>query len=170
MLYFKHQIYAAGLSVDGFERVAEAALAVAELLGACLGLKVLATSRERLRLSGEREYPVPPLGLPDPGRLPSPDVLSRREAVALFVERAQAAKPDFGLGEANAGAVAEVCVRLEGLPLTINLAAARIKLLPPRAMLERLRRHPEVLVGGRVTRRGATRRLGDHRLTSSFLF
>ena len=89
----------------------------------------------------------------------------------LFVERAQAAKPHLGLDEANAGAVAEVCWRLDGPPLAIKLAAARIKLLPPRAMLERLHRHLEGLVGGRVTRRGATQDAeGDHRPTSSFLF
>ena len=136
------------LLVDNFEQVAEAAPAVAELLAACPDLEVLATSRERLRLSGEHEYAVPPLGLPDPDLLPSADALSRCEAVALFVERARAAKLDFRLGEANAAAVAEICLRLDGLPLAIKLAAARVKLLPPRAMLERLHRPLEVLTGG----------------------
>ena len=136
------------LLVDNFEQVAEAAQAVAELLAACPDLEVLATSRERLRLSGEHEYAVPPLGLPDPDRLPSADALSRCEAVALFVERARATKPDFRLDGSNAAAVAEICLRLDGLPLAIKLAAARVKLLPPRAMLERLHRPLEVLTGG----------------------
>ena len=136
------------LLLDNFEQVAEAAPVVAELLAACPDLGVLATSRERLRLSGEHEYPVPPLELPDPDRPTSADALSRCAAVALFVERARAAKPGFGLGEENAAAVAEICVRLDGLPLAIKLAAARVKVLPPRAMLERLHRRLEVLVGG----------------------
>jgi predicted ATPase/DNA-binding CsgD family transcriptional regulator len=136
------------LLLDNFEQVTEAAPAVAEVLGACPDLKVLATSRERLHLSGEHEYPVPPLGLPDPDRASDPDALSRYDAVALFVERAQAAKPDFRLDEANAAAVAETCLRLDGLPLAIQLAAARVKLLSPQAMLGRLHRCLEVLVGG----------------------
>ena len=135
------------LLLDNFEQVAEAAPAVTELLESCPDLKVLATSRERLCLSGEREYPVPPLGMPDPDQPSTPDALSRYEAVALFVERARAMKPDFGLGEENA-AVAEICLRLDGLPLAIKLAAARIKLLPPRAMLGRLHQRREVLIGG----------------------
>jgi predicted ATPase len=134
--------------LDNFEHVAEAAPAVTELLTACPDLEVLVTSRERLHLSGEREYPVPPLRLPDLDRLPSPDALSRYDAVALFVERTQAVKPDFRLNEANAAAVAEICLRLDGLPLAIKLAAARIKLFSPQAMLERLDQRLEVLVGG----------------------
>jgi predicted ATPase len=138
------------LLLDNFEQVAEAAPAVTELLSACPDLEVFATSRESLHLSGEHEYPVPPLGLPpDPAQeVPSPDALWRYEAVALFAERARAAKPDFRLGEENAGAVAEICVRLDGLPLAIKLAAARVRVLPPRAMLERLNRRLELLVGG----------------------
>jgi predicted ATPase/DNA-binding CsgD family transcriptional regulator len=136
------------LLLDNFEQVAEAAPTVTELLEACPDLKVLVTSRERLHLSGEREYPVPPLGLPDLDQLPSPEALSRYEAVALFIERARAAKPGFELDGANAAAVAELCVRVDGLPLAIKLAAARIKLLPPQAMLEQLHRRLEVLVGG----------------------
>ena len=137
------------LVLDNFEHVAEAAPAVAELLSACPELEVLVTSRERLHLSGEHEYLVPPLELPSPDNRPSDlDALSRYEAVALFVDRAQAAKPDFRLGEENAAAVAEICARLDGLPLAIVLAAARIRLLPPRAMLGRLHRRLEVLVGG----------------------
>ena len=138
------------LVLDNFEQVAEAAPAVAELLSACPDLKVLVTSRERLRLSGEHAYPVPPLRLPDLTQLSSSDAntVSRYEAVALFIERARAAKPDFRLDGANTAAVAELCVRLDGLPLAIVLAAARVKLLPPRAMLGQLHRRLEVLVGG----------------------
>jgi predicted ATPase/DNA-binding CsgD family transcriptional regulator len=136
------------LLLDNFEQVAEAAPALTELLQSCLDVKVLVTSRERLHLSGEHEYPVPPLGLPEPDRHPSPDALSRYDAVALFVERAEAVKPDFRLDAENAEAVAEICRRLDGLPLAIKLAAARVKLLPPQAMLGRLNRRLEVLVGG----------------------
>ena len=136
------------LLLDNFEQVAEAAPAVAELLEASPELKVLATSRERLRLSGEREYPVPPLEMPDTDRPTSPDTLSGYDAVALFLERARATKPDFVLSEENAAVVVEICRRLDGLPLAIKLAAARVKLLPPRAMLKRLNRRLEVLVGG----------------------
>ncbi len=136
------------LLLDNFEHVTEAASAVTELLTVCPDLEVLVTSRERLHLSGEREYPVPLLGLPDAHQAASPDALSRYDAAALFVERARAVKPDFRLDEANAAAVAEICVRLDGLPLAIKLAAARIKLLPPQAMLERLHRRLGVLVGG----------------------
>jgi non-specific serine/threonine protein kinase len=137
------------LLLDNFEHVAEAAPALTVLLSACPDLEVLVTSRERLHLSGEHEYSVPPLELPNPDNRPSdPNALSRYEAVALFVERARAAKPNFRLDEDNATAVAEICVRLDGLPLAIALAAARIKLLPPQALLERLGQRLEVLVGG----------------------
>jgi non-specific serine/threonine protein kinase len=136
------------LLLDNFEQVSEAAPTVMELLQACPNLRVLVTSREQLHLSGEHEYPVPPLGLPDPGLRPRPDALSRYEAVALFIERAEAVKPDFRLDEENAEALAEICVRLDGLPLAIKLAAARAKLLPPRAMLRRLNQSLEVLTGG----------------------
>ena len=136
------------LLLDNFEHVTEAAPMVPVLLSACPELKVFATSRETLHLSGEREYPVPPLEMPDPYRPTSPDTLSGYDAVALFIERARAAKPDFGLSEENAAAVVEICRRLDGLPLAINLAASRVKLLPPQAMLGQLHRRLEVLVGG----------------------
>ncbi len=136
------------LLLDNFEQVTEAAPAVMEMLEASPDLKVLVSSRERLNLSGEREYPVPPLKLPDPNRLPSPEALSRYEAVELFVECARAVKPGFRLDENNAERVGKICWRLDGLPLAITLAAARIKLLPPQAMLERLNRRLEVLTGG----------------------
>ena len=136
------------LFLDNFEQVAQASPVVAELLRACPALEVLVTSRAVLHLSGEHEYPVPPLGLPDPGRLPDPKELAGYEAVTLFVERARAARPDFGLAKADATAVAEICLRLDGLPLAIELAAARIKLLSPEVLLARLENRLPLLTGG----------------------
>jgi len=134
--------------LDNFEQVIVAAPLVAELLMTCPRLKFLVTSRVVLRLSGEHEFPVPPLELPDPRRLPAVEALSQYAAVALFIQRALAVKPDFLVNNDNAPAVAEICVRLDGLPLAIELAAARIKLLPPQAMLARLGRRLELLRGG----------------------
>ncbi|MGH2536344.1 MAG: LuxR C-terminal-related transcriptional regulator, partial [Candidatus Promineifilaceae bacterium] len=125
------------LLVDNFEHLMPAAALLAELLEAAPGLKVLATSREPLRLSGEQEYPVPPLSLPA-GEAVSPQSLLESEAGALFVQRAQLAQPHFQVSSANAAAIAQVCARLDGLPLAIELAAARVKLLPPQALLARL--------------------------------
>ncbi|MDQ5852092.1 MAG: tetratricopeptide repeat protein, partial [Chloroflexota bacterium] len=136
------------LVLDNFEQVLEAAPLVAELLGSAPQLEVLVTSRAPLRLAAEREYPVPPLTVPDPKRLPELASLSQYEAVALFIERAQAVKPDFQVTNTNAPAVAEICARLDGLPLAIELAAARSKLLPPQAMLARLSRRLKLLIGG----------------------
>ena len=126
------------LLLDNFEQVASAAVQVVDLLAACLQLKVLVTSREVLHVRAEREFPVPPLPLPDPKRLPDLAALSHYTAVALFLQRAQATKPDFQLTNANARAIAEICARLDGLPLAIELAAARVKLLPPQALLARI--------------------------------
>lgn len=137
------------LLLDNFEQVISAAPLVAELLKASSTLKVFVTSREGLRISGEREYPVAPLALPDLTKLPPPETLSQYAAVELFLERAQAVKPDFRITEETAPAVAEICHRLDGLPLAIELAAARIKLLPPRAMLARLEHRLEFLTGGK---------------------
>jgi hypothetical protein len=134
--------------LDNFEHVAPAATVVSELLTTCPSLTVLATGRERLHLSGEHEYPVPPLTLADRARRPTAEELIRYEAVALFVERAIAAKPDFRLTEENAEAVVEICARLDGLPLAIELAAARVKLLPPQALLTRLQQGLGLLSGG----------------------
>jgi len=136
------------LLLDNFEQVLGAAPLVGELLSACPKLKVLATSRSVLRVYGEQEYPVPPLELPDHKRLPSVERLTQYEAVRLFIERAKAASPDFSVTNENAPAVAEICVRLDGLPLAIELAAARIKLLTPRAMLERLGSRLKLVTGG----------------------
>lgn len=136
------------LVLDNFEHLLEGATLVSELLAASAGLKVLATSRAPLRLSQEREYPVEPLEVPPPTSLPPPDQLSRIPAVALFVERARAAKPTFKLTAENARVVAEICRRLDGLPLALELAAARIKLLTPQAMLDRLDQRLKLLTGG----------------------
>jgi predicted ATPase/class 3 adenylate cyclase len=136
------------LLLDNFEQVIAAAPLVADLLAACGSLTVLVTSREGLRLSGERVYPVPPLGLPAPAALPTLALLSRYAAVELFVQRAQAIKPGFQVTSENARAVAEICRRLDGLPLAIELAAARIKLLSPPAILARLERRLDFLTGG----------------------
>ncbi len=136
------------LVLDNFERVVDAAPLVARLLAGCPRLKVLATSRVHLRVSGERLVPVGPLALPEPARpAPLPE-LAATEAVALFVERAQAARPDFALTTGNAAAVAEICRQLDGRPLAIELAAARVAVLPPAALLARLERRLPLLTGG----------------------
>ncbi len=121
---------------------------VAELLAACPGLAVLATSRAPLRLAGEQEYPVPPLALPDPREHPPDDRLRRYAAVALFVRQAQATAPDVALTDADMPMVAAICRRLDGLPLAIELAAARVRLLPPAALLARLEHRLALLTGG----------------------
>lgn len=136
------------LLFDNFEQVVSAAPLVVELLGASSQVKILVTSREGLRVRGEREYPVPPLALPNLAEVSSLESISHYAAVELFVQRAQATKPDFQLTDETASAVAEICYRLEGLPLAIELAAARVKLLPPRAMLARLEHRLEFLTGG----------------------
>jgi predicted ATPase/class 3 adenylate cyclase len=127
------------LVLDNFEHVMEQAPQVGELLAACPSLKVIVTSREVLHLSPERVLEVPPLALPDVQRPLSVEQLTGYDAVRLFVERAQAAQPSFSLTDDNAPAVIEICARLDGLPLAIELAAARVKLLPPQALLERLK-------------------------------
>ena len=136
------------LLLDNFEQVLEAAPAVAELLAAAPRLTVLATSRASLHLRGEKEYPIPPLPLPDRRRLPPLDSLPQYAAVALFIQRALDARPDFHMTNDNAPAVAEICHRLDGLPLAIELAAARIKALTPQTLLARLERRLPTLTGG----------------------
>ncbi len=136
------------LLLDNFEQVIGAAMYVAELLATCPMLKVLVTSRAALHLRGEQEFAVPPLAVPDPKRLPDLATLSQYEAMALFIQRAQAVKPEFQVTNVNAPAVAEIRVRLDGLPLAIELAAARIKVLPPQALLARLGQRLTVLTSG----------------------
>jgi predicted ATPase/serine/threonine protein kinase/DNA-binding CsgD family transcriptional regulator len=135
------------LLLDNFEQVVGAAAQVLDLLTACPRLKVLVTSREVLHVQAEHEFLVPPLPLPDPKRLPDIATLSHNAAVALFIQRAQMVKPDFLLTNANARAIVEICARLDGLPLAIELAAARMKLLPPQALLARLGQSLQVLTG-----------------------
>ena len=136
------------LVLDNFEHLLDGATLVSDLLAASPEMKVLATSRAPLRLSQEREYPLEPLDVPSPEALPPIEDLARVPAVALFVERARRAKPDFELATENAEAVAEVCRKLEGLPLALELAGARVKLLTPRAMLDRLDHQLTILTGG----------------------
>jgi predicted ATPase/class 3 adenylate cyclase/DNA-binding CsgD family transcriptional regulator len=133
------------LLLDNFEQVVSAAEQVAALLIACPHLKVLVTSREVLHVRAEHEFPVLPLAVPDPDHLPDLAALSHQAAVALFLQQAQAVKPDFQLTETNARAIAELCARLDGLPLAIELAAARMKLFSPRALLARLGQRLSVL-------------------------
>ncbi|TAM65336.1 MAG: adenylate/guanylate cyclase domain-containing protein [Chloroflexota bacterium] len=136
------------LVLDNFEQVLAAGPIVAELLRAAPKLKIVVTSRAPLRVSGEQEFPVPALGLPDPSHLPATAVLSQFEAVALFIQRAMAVQPSFAVTNENAPAVAEIAARLDGLPLAIELAAARIRLLTPDQMLARLQGRLDLLSAG----------------------
>jgi predicted ATPase len=136
------------LVLDNFEQVIGAAPLVADLLSAAGGVVALVTSRTVLRLSGEHEFPVPPLPVPRGGAGQDAADVQRYPSVRLFVERAQAASADFELTSANAGAVAELCQKLDGLPLAIELAAARVRLLPPQALLARLGDRMGLLTGG----------------------
>src|SRR5215212_3487855 len=121
---------------------------VTDLLAACPRLTVLATSRAVLRVSGERAFPVPPLALPDPELDRSVDQVAASEAVRLFLDLAQGASPDFALTKANTTIVVAICRRLDGLPLAITLAAARVSHLPLNALLMRLERRLPLLTGG----------------------
>ena len=136
------------LLLDNFEQILPAAPVVADLLASSHGLKVLVTSREPLRLRGEHEYAVPPLALPDVRAPATPSSISQYAAVALFLARAVAIRADFAVTVENASAVAEICTRLDGLPLAIELAAARVRLLTPQAMVGRLERRLPLLTGG----------------------
>jgi predicted ATPase/predicted Ser/Thr protein kinase len=136
------------LLLDNFEQIVGAAPLVVELLSSSPGLKALVTSREALRVYGEQEYPVPPLTLPDLDRAEPLLSLSQYEAVELFVRRARAVLADFSLTEENAPAVAEICVRLDGLPLAIELAAARSRVLSPEMLRRRLESRLGALVAG----------------------
>ncbi|HKP51144.1 MAG TPA: NB-ARC domain-containing protein [Chloroflexia bacterium] len=136
------------LVLDNFEQVMGATTMISDLLPAAPQLKVLVTSREVLHIYGEKEFPVSPLRMPDPRRLPPLRELAGYESVRLFVERATSVKPGFELTEENAAAIAELCHRLDGLPLAIELAAARIKLLSPQAILSRLESRLKLLTSG----------------------
>ena len=136
------------LLLDNFEQVTGAAPLVADLLGAAPGLVVLVTSRTVLRLSAEHEFPVPPLAVPPAGAGPAAGDAGQYASVRLFVERAHAVDPGFELTSGNVAAVAEICRRLDGLPLAIELAAARVRLLPPAALLARLDDRMGVLTSG----------------------
>jgi predicted ATPase/serine/threonine protein kinase len=136
------------LLLDNFEHLMEAAPTVAELLASGPNIKVLVTSRAALHVYGEHEFPLQPLALPDSKSMTSVEVLAQCPAVALFVQRAAAARPDFELNRENAAAVAEICARLDGLPLAIELAAARVKVLSPSSMLTRLASRLQLLTGG----------------------
>jgi predicted ATPase/class 3 adenylate cyclase/DNA-binding XRE family transcriptional regulator len=136
------------LLLDNFEQVSDAALQIANLLSTCHKLKVLVTSRVVLHVRAEQEYAVPPFSVPNPKRLPDLATLEQYESVALFIARAQAVNPAFALTNANAPFVAGICARLDGLPLAIELAAARIKHFQPQALLVRLKQGLALLSGG----------------------
>jgi predicted ATPase/DNA-binding SARP family transcriptional activator len=137
------------LVLDNVEQVLQAASELAELLEAAPRLHVLVTSRAVLHITGEQQWSVQPLDLPNQGHVPrSPEELLKHAAIRLFIERAQAVNPHFCLTAENVQAVAELCVALDGLPLAIELAAARSKLFPPQAMLKRFQRRLDLLRGG----------------------
>ena len=136
------------LLLDNFEQVVTAAPKLLELLANCPYLKLLVTSRAVLHVSIEYDFPIPPLALPDLAHLPGREQLTEYAAVALFIQRAQAIKPDFQITDANASCIAAICTRLDGLPLAIELAAARTNLLPPHALLARLEHRLHLLTSG----------------------
>jgi predicted ATPase/DNA-binding NarL/FixJ family response regulator len=136
------------LLLDNLEQVRDAAPTLTRLLGACPGLKILATSRASLHVSGEQTFSVPPLALPDLAQLPEKDKLVQYSAITLFVERATTVLPNFRLTEANSRLVAEICLHLDGLPLEIELAVPRLKVLSLQTLLERLAHRFEVLTQG----------------------
>ncbi len=136
------------LVLDNFEQVVSTAPELVNLLAACPRLKMLVTSRTVLHVRGEHEFPVIPLALPDPNHLPDSEIMARYGAVALFLERAQVVVPSFQLTNENAPLIAEICQRLDGLPLAIELAAARLTLLSLPALLERLEHRLQLLTGG----------------------
>lgn len=140
------------LILDNFEQVVAARPLIAELLAACPLLKVIVTSRVLLHMQAEHIFEVPPLSLPDSAALPDLEALSQYAAIALFVQRAQAVQPDFRLNIANAPAIAKICTRLDGIPLAIELAAARIRRFPPQTLLTQLERGLAVLTGDALDR------------------
>lgn len=149
------------LVLDNFERVVAAAPGVARLLAYVPGLRVLATSRMPLHVQGEQEYPLAPLAFPTSSSLAQPQHAEQFAAVRLFVERAQAIQPGFVLNAANAQAVTAICQRVDGLPLAIELAAARMRVLPPTALLDRLEHRLPLLTGGARTLPARQRTMRD---------
>ncbi len=138
------------LVLDNYERIAAAAPLLADLCAACPDLTILIISRVALHVRGAPEVAVPPLALPDPAatRMPTGADLAQSPAVCLLVERARDARPGFALTEANAGPIADICRRLDGLPLALELAAAHVKMLPPSELLARLEQQPDILTNG----------------------
>jgi len=136
------------LVLDNYEHLLQGTGVVSTLLHRCPQPQVLVTSRIPLHVTGEREYPVPPLSLPDPASLPDPGKLSGYDALVFLVDRARAVQPDFSLTDENAASVVAICRKLDGLPLAIELAAARVKLFPPQALLQRLESRLKILTGG----------------------
>src|SRR5438132_744339 len=136
------------LVLDNFEQVIAGVSTISELLGGARGLKALVTSRELSRLYGEHDFPVPPLSLPDLKQLPSPDALTTYSSVELFLKRAQAAQHDFALTADNAAAVAQICGWLDGLPLAIEMAAARVKWYAPQELLKQISQRLALLSEG----------------------
>lgn len=136
------------LLLDNFEQVVSAAPLIAELLTDCRWLRVLVTSRATLQVRAERQYRVPPLTVPDPANLPAVEILARTPAVALFVDRAERASPEFALSAENAPAVAAICARLEGLPLAIELVASRLAQFSPQELQSSLHHRLPLLTGG----------------------
>jgi predicted ATPase/ATP/maltotriose-dependent transcriptional regulator MalT len=136
------------LLLDNFEQVIEAAPALSHLLSACSALKILVTSRARLRISGEQTFLVPPLTLPNPGEAPEKDELAQYSAITLFLERARTVLPGFVLNEENGRVIAEICHHLDGLPLAIELAVPRLKIFTPQTLLERLAQRFQLLTNG----------------------
>jgi predicted ATPase/DNA-binding CsgD family transcriptional regulator len=149
------------LVLDNFEHVLGAAVEIVTLLTACPRLHVLATSRSRLKIGGEHEFAVPMLSLPDPGSNAAPEELADTGAVALFLYHARALRPGFALHAANAATVVEICRRLDGLPLAIELAAARVTVLSPEALLARLTNRLQLLTGGTYDHPDRLRTLRD---------
>lgn len=139
------------LLLDNFEQVVTTAPLIEELLANCPRLKILVTSREVLHIDAEHVFSVPPLGIPDLNQLSEDEMITQYPAIALFLQRAQAVLPTFQLTKTNARTIAEICVRMDGLPLAIELAAARIKLLPPQDLLERLSQPLKILVSASRT-------------------
>ncbi len=143
-LYEKHLL----LFLDNFEQVIDAAPALMKLLGGCHDLKILMTSREALRVHGEQEFPVHPLMLPNLSHQSGPEYVSQYAAVVLFLQKARSFDPDFQITTANAKTIAEICIHLDGLPLSLELAAARLKHLSSQALLARLEHRLQLLTQG----------------------